>query len=89
MAEVVSVGDNDTLTKIVKAKRNVKLHEENNWIQRVLTLNPHISHADRIYPNEAILIPDMLTEAVPDLAIWQNAPAQYAPPGRLSFAHAL
>ena len=73
MAEIVTVAVNDTISKIVKSKRRVKPNEEHPWTKRVLALNPHIGHPDRIYPNDKLLLPESLNEPVSDEKKWQNA----------------
>jgi hypothetical protein len=89
MAEIVTVAVNDTISKIVKSKRRVKPNEEHLWTKRVLALNPHIGHPDRIYPNDKLLLPESLNEPVSDEKKMAKRAVPCARPASLSPAHEL
>jgi len=50
MAEAVTVRHGDTLTRILEQKWGLKAHEIYPWQRKMVTMNPHISDLNRIYP---------------------------------------
>lgn len=73
MAQAVTVKPGDTVTRLLKHHRGLKDHEIYAWLSKMRLLNPHISNLNRIHPMDKVLLPERLSEAVPDRHIWQNA----------------
>lgn len=73
MAQAVTIRHGDTITNILMAQRGLQRHEIHSWIGKLRWMNPHITSLDRIYPGESILIPDALSESIPEAWIWRNA----------------
>ncbi len=73
MADVVTVRQGDTLTRILAAQRGLGAGQIHGWLDKVRRCNPHISDLNRLYPGERLLIPAVWMEPVSPDTIWQNA----------------
>jgi len=73
MADVVTVRQGDTLTRILAAQRGLGAGQIHGWLDKVRRCNPHISDLNRLYPGERLLIPATWMEPVSPDTIWQNA----------------
>lgn len=73
MAEKIIVSHGDTITKILKTKRNLNDHEIHTLLPKIRKANPHISDLNRIHAGESLLIPWVQSELVLDEPIIENA----------------
>jgi hypothetical protein len=73
MADVVTIRQGDTLTRILAAQRGLGAGQIHGWLDKVRRCNPHISDLNRLYPGERLLIPATWMEPVSPDTIWQNA----------------
>jgi hypothetical protein len=73
MAERITVSHGDTITKILKTRRNLNDHDIHVLLPKIRKANPHISDLNRIHAGESLLIPWAPEELVLEEQIIENA----------------